>query len=74
MLYLSVQVSPPRKSPIRSVTANTRHDGQDFSDISSRFAFRITVHEHSFVEAARALSDLAHDRIKGATVLTGFDD
>jgi propanol-preferring alcohol dehydrogenase len=58
---------------VRSVTANTRHDGRDFLDAAVVDGIRITTEQYSFAEADRALSDLAHDRITGAAVLVDFD-
>jgi propanol-preferring alcohol dehydrogenase len=58
---------------LRSVTANTRQDGQDFLEIALRIRIRTTVHPYPFSQASQALSDLANDRITGAAVLTGFD-
>ena len=58
---------------LRSVTANTRQDGQEFLDIAMRIGITTTVHTYPFSQAPQALSDLANDRITGAAVLTGFD-
>lgn len=58
---------------LRSVTANTRQDGQEFLDISTRIGITTTVHTYPFSQAPQALSDLANDRITGAAVLIGFD-
>jgi propanol-preferring alcohol dehydrogenase len=58
---------------LRSVTANTRKDGQDFLDIARKIGITTTVHPYRFSQAPQALSDLANDRITGAAVLTGFD-
>jgi propanol-preferring alcohol dehydrogenase len=58
---------------LRSVTANTREDGQEFLDIAMRIGITTTVHTYPFSQAPQALSDLANDRITGAAVLTGFD-
>jgi propanol-preferring alcohol dehydrogenase len=58
---------------LRSVTANTRQDGQEFLDIAMRIGITTAVHTYPFSQAPQALSDLANDRITGAAVLTGFD-
>src|ERR1019366_3675149 len=55
---------------LRSVTANTRQDGQDFLEIALMIGIRTTVHPYPFSQASQALSDLANDRITGAAVLT----
>ena len=54
---------------LRSVTANTRHDGAEFLELASRYAIRPTTTACAMSEANSALSDLAHDRVTGATVL-----
>jgi propanol-preferring alcohol dehydrogenase len=57
---------------LRSVTANTRNDGEEFLEIAARIAIRATVSPYQFDEADRALADLANDRVNGAAVLVGF--
>jgi len=57
---------------LRSVTANTRDDGRAFLEIAARVGVRTTVSPYHWDEANRALSDLAHDRVEGAAVLTDF--
>src|ERR1019366_765750 len=52
-----------QEKTLRSVTANTRQDGQDFLDIALRIGIRTTVHPYRFSQASQALSDLANDRI-----------
>lgn len=54
---------------VRSVTANTRHDGGEFLEKASRYGLRPTTTAYPFEQADRALSDLAHDRVTGAAVL-----
>jgi len=54
---------------LRSVTANTRTDGQEFLELASRIPIRPTVHRFAFDEANRALEMLKHDQLKGAGVL-----
>lgn len=58
---------------LRSVTANTRQDGRDFLEIAQRIGMKTTVNPYAFSDAARALSDLAHERFSGAAVLVDFD-
>jgi propanol-preferring alcohol dehydrogenase len=54
---------------IRSVTANTRKDGEEFLEIASRIPIRAATTAYPLSAADRALSDLAHDRVQGAAVL-----
>jgi propanol-preferring alcohol dehydrogenase len=56
-----------------SVTANTRHDGEEFLEIAARIDIKVSTVRYSMDEADRALSDLAHDRITGAGVLVNDD-
>jgi propanol-preferring alcohol dehydrogenase len=52
-----------------SVTANTRHDGNEFLEIAARIPVRVSTTAYGFDQADRALADLAHDRVNGAAVL-----
>lgn len=54
---------------LRSVTANTRADGEQFLQLAHRMALRVTTHAYPMADAPRALSDLAHGRFGGAAVL-----
>jgi alcohol dehydrogenase, propanol-preferring len=54
---------------VRSVTANTRHDGEEFLAIAAKVGLRVTVTPYPLSEADRALSDLRADRVRGAAVL-----
>ena len=54
---------------LRSVTANTRADGEDFLRLAARHGVRATTTAYGLEEAPKALSDLAHDRLVGAAVL-----
>ncbi len=54
---------------LRSVTANTRRDGEEFLTLASRLGVRATTTTYPLEDAQRALSDLAHDRLVGAAVL-----
>jgi propanol-preferring alcohol dehydrogenase len=54
---------------LRSVTANTRVDGEEFLRIASRIAIRPTVTMYDFDDVNQALSDLAHDRFSGAAAI-----
>ncbi len=54
---------------LRSVTANTRADGEEFLRIAAQIPLQITTTPYARSDAARALADLAADRIDGAGVL-----
>jgi propanol-preferring alcohol dehydrogenase len=54
---------------LRSVTANTRADGEEFLALAERFGIRATTTVYPMSEAPRALTDLAHGRFGGAAVL-----
>ena len=59
-----------REKDIRSVTANTRADGEEFLRLAAALRVRATVSPRPLDEADAALADLAADRITGAAVLT----
>jgi propanol-preferring alcohol dehydrogenase len=54
---------------LRSVTANTRRDGEEFLNLAARFAISATTVSYPMAEAPMALTDLAHGRFGGAAVL-----
>ncbi|WP_067801924.1 zinc-dependent alcohol dehydrogenase family protein [Actinomadura formosensis] len=54
---------------VRSVTANTRADGEEFLTMAARLNVAVTTHAYGLDEADRALADLAADRFTGAAVL-----
>jgi propanol-preferring alcohol dehydrogenase len=54
---------------LRSVTANTRADGEEFFRIAAEIPLRPTTVAYPFSAADQALRDLAEDRITGAAVL-----
>lgn len=54
---------------LRSVTANTRSDGEEFLALAARLAITATTAPYDFADADRALDDLAHGRYAGAAVL-----
>ncbi|HEY2313242.1 MAG TPA: zinc-dependent alcohol dehydrogenase family protein [Streptosporangiaceae bacterium] len=54
---------------VRSVTANTRRDGQEFLALAARFGIRPTTIGYPMASAPAALADLAHGRFSGAAVL-----
>lgn len=55
---------------IRSVTANTRSDGNELLDIAARIPIRPTTTAYPLGEGDQALKDLSADRVNGAAVLT----
>jgi propanol-preferring alcohol dehydrogenase len=52
-----------------SVTANTRHDGNQFLEVAARIGIQVSTVAYPFDRADEALSDLAHGRVNGAAVL-----
>jgi propanol-preferring alcohol dehydrogenase len=58
---------------LRSVTANTRSDGEEFLALAARIGIHVTTTPYSLDQANEALRDLAHDRVHGAAVLMGTD-
>ncbi len=54
---------------VRSVTANTRADGEKFLSLAARIGITPTTTPYSLTSADQALADLAHDRVAGAAVL-----
>ncbi len=55
---------------VRSVTANTRRDGEELLALAAAIPLRPTVTPYPLAAADQALADLAHDRVNGAAVLT----
>ena len=58
-----------RERQVRSVTANTRQDGEEFLALAARLGIVPTVTAYPFEHADDALADLAQDRVNGAAVL-----
>jgi propanol-preferring alcohol dehydrogenase len=56
-----------------SVTANTRHDGEEFLALAAEIPIRPTTTEYSFEAADDALADLARDGVSGAAVIRVSD-
>ncbi|HEX8770194.1 MAG TPA: hypothetical protein VF711_05435 [Acidimicrobiales bacterium] len=54
---------------IRSVTANARHDGDEFLALAARRKLRVRTVAYPLERADAALGDLRHDRMTGAAVL-----
>jgi alcohol dehydrogenase, propanol-preferring len=55
---------------VRSVTSNTRADGEEFLRLAARLPLSVTTTPYDFADADRALADLAADKVNGAAVLT----
>jgi len=54
---------------LRSVTANTRADGEELLRIAAEIPIRPHTTPYALTDANRALQDLKHDRIQGSGVL-----
>jgi alcohol dehydrogenase, propanol-preferring len=54
---------------LRSVTSNTRADGDDFLQLAARLPISVRTTPYALDQADVALADLAHDRVAGAAVL-----
>ena len=54
---------------MRSVTANTRRDGEELLALAAAIPIRPTVTTYPLDQAGTALADLAHDRVNGVAVL-----
>ena len=54
---------------LRSVTSNTRADGDDFLRLAAAMRISVRTTRYALDQADAALHDLAHDRLTGAAVL-----
>jgi propanol-preferring alcohol dehydrogenase len=54
---------------LRSVTSNTRADGQELLAFAARHRLTVSVNPYPMTEAATALTDLSEGRVTGAAVL-----
>jgi propanol-preferring alcohol dehydrogenase len=54
---------------LRSVTANTRRDGEEFLAEAARIRVRVSTVPYPMERADEALRDLRADRVNGAAVL-----
>jgi propanol-preferring alcohol dehydrogenase len=54
---------------VRSVTANTRRDGEELLALAAQIPVRVTTTPYPLSAAGTALADLAHGRVRGAAVL-----
>jgi alcohol dehydrogenase, propanol-preferring len=66
---LNYQDSLFQERKLRSVTANTRADGETFLRLAERLGVRATTVSYPMSEAPQALADLKHGRFSGAAVL-----
>ena len=55
---------------VRSVTSNTRADGEALLRLAGRLALEVHTTTYAFVEVDRALEDLAEGRVSGSLVVT----
>ena len=58
-----------REKQLRSVTANTRADGEEFLRLAAALGVRPRVAARPLADADRAVADLSADRVTGAAVL-----
>jgi propanol-preferring alcohol dehydrogenase len=58
---------------VRSVTANTRLDGEELLAVAAQIPIRVHTETYPLERADAALADLAADRVTGAAVLTVQD-
>jgi propanol-preferring alcohol dehydrogenase len=63
-----------RERTLTSVTANTRTDGEELIRLAGRLGVRARVRPVPFADADRALEDLAHGDVSGASVLLAPGD
>jgi propanol-preferring alcohol dehydrogenase len=54
---------------LRSVTSNTRRDGEELLQLADRLGVHVETTPYPFEQADRALADLAGGRVRGAAVL-----
>jgi propanol-preferring alcohol dehydrogenase len=55
---------------LRSVTSNTRGDGEEFLRLAERLRLKVTVNPYPFDKADQAVADLAAERFTGAAVIS----
>ena len=67
--FLNYQEHLFMERQVRSVTANTRSDGEEFLALAARLGLEVTTSSYELGAADRALEDLAADRVTGAAVL-----
>ena len=57
---------------VRSVTANTRADGEELLALATRLPLAVHTTAYSFEQVDQAMADLAGDRVTGSVVITGY--
>ncbi len=67
---LNYQAHLFQERTLRSVTSNTRGNGEEFLRLAERLRLRVTVNPYPFEQAQQALADLAADRFTGAAVIS----
>ena len=67
---LNYQAHLFQERTLRSVTSNTRGDGEEFLRLAERLRLKVTVNPYRFEQAEQALADLAADRFSGAAVIS----
>ena len=68
-LHSTIEETLFQERKLRSVTANTRADGETFLRLAERLGVRATTVSYPMSEAPQALADLKHGRFSGAAVL-----
>ena len=66
---LNYQTDLFQERQLRSVTANTRADGEEFLALAAEMDLHPTTTVYAFAAANKALVDLAGDRVTGTAVL-----
>jgi propanol-preferring alcohol dehydrogenase len=59
---------------VRSVTANTRSDGEELLALASRLPIAVRTTAYAFDQVDEALADLSAGRVTGSVVITGFPE
>ena len=59
-----------RERDLRTVTSNTRRDGEELLRLAARAGVRVHATAYPFTETDRALADLAAGRLSGSAVVT----
>ena len=66
---LSYQEHLFQERQLRSVTSNTRADGEEFLQLAAVMDLQVTTTPYAFGDTDRALADLAADEVEGAAVI-----
>lgn len=70
---LNYQAHLFQERQVRSVTSNTRSDGDEFLSLATRLRLKVSTVPYPLDRADEALADLAADRVTGAAVLLPAD-